>query len=214
MIDQAQLSAASKMCLDRGVRVLQGFRFADTDEAHVSCLLAYMAPPAGAVVADIGCGFGEVARLMQAERPDLDFILINDNEWQLSRCPARFPRVLADMHALPIADASVDVAMFCYALCHADAEAALAEAARVTRPGGELFVFDYARVRGSNELMEARLFARAFPELPLAATGWDLTAMEWPQGSDALFRDLYGDDEEYDAIFADLVPTVWKARLA
>ena len=65
-------------------------------------------------------GFGEVARLMKAERPDLAFILVNDDHYQLGRAPEQFQHWLADMKSLPIAEADVDGAMFLYSLCHAD----------------------------------------------------------------------------------------------
>lgn len=216
MIQPHELDLATEAALAAGVRVLQGYRLADTDEGHVSKLLGYMAPAPDAVVADIGCGFGEVARLMHAERPDLGFVLVNNNALQLSHCPPEFGRVQADMHALPLADASVDVVMLLYALCHADPMPLLREAARITRFGGDLFVYDYARVRGDNRLFEARLNARAEPMdawIDMGArTGWRLLMCEAPDGSDALFRRLYANDAEYDLVFGDLVPVVWKMR--
>lgn len=217
MMPQAVLNEATSLALAGGIRVLQGSRLAPTDEAHVSRLLAYMDPPNGATILDAGCGFGEVARLMQIERPDLDFILLNSNALQLSYAPD-MRRIQADMHALPLADASVDGVMFCYSLCHTDVAVTLAEAARVTRPGGVLFVYDYDRLRGDSELMFARLFAWAIPfdlmEWVAGRAGWLPVMHENPHADDAMFRTAYANDAEYDQIFDDLALSVWKMRRA
>jgi ubiquinone/menaquinone biosynthesis C-methylase UbiE len=209
------LDLASRELLTRGIRVMQGGRMGATDEAHVAALLGYMHPDIGETVLDIGCGFGEVARLMQQQRPDLDFVLVNKNRFQLGHAPTKFRRVRADMHAMPISDATVDTAMFCYSLCHADPGVALMEAARVTRVGGQLFVYDFARLRGDNDLMERRLAARAISLGAMGQhaikAGWMPSRLVSPDVDDTLFRDLYANDAEYDAIFADVCPVVWKA---
>ena len=210
------LDEASAACLALGIRILQGHRLAPTDEEHVSELLYRLKPPPQAKILDIGCGFGEVARLMARERPDLQFILLNENAGQLAHAPTKFARLRADLHDLPLADASVDVAMFLYVLCHSDLDRALAEAARVTRPGGELFIYDYARNAGNNTLMRKRLYARA-PRWhqwvdAMHGAGWQVYDFTAPAGSDAVFRQAYGNDAEYDRIFSELVPMIWKAR--
>ena len=204
-----------------GVRVFQGARLADTEAGHVSALLRIMAPPVGAVVADIGCGIGEVARLMRRERPDLFFALINKNRLQLSLGPLKsrgFWPVLCDMHDIAMFDALVDGCMFCYSLCHSDFPLALAEAARITKPGGFLFVYDYERMRGSNVMFEAKLAARAVSREMMEdyarEAGW-LPDQWWnPITDDTPFRDAYGDDAEYDLIFDDLRVCTWKMRRA
>lgn len=215
MMDTDTLNRATLAILDLGVKVLQGYRFAPTDEEHVAALLAYMAPPDGAVILDAGCGFGEVARLMHAERPDLDFILLNQNALQLSYAPVEFARKLGDFHHTSLPDQSVAGVMFLYSLCHGDPVGALTEAARVTKPGGFLFVYDYERTGGDNDLYQTRLLSSAIPRGAMdgiaAAAGWQIVMHANPEGDDALFRSLYGNDEEYDAIFRDLTPVVWKA---
>jgi SAM-dependent methyltransferase len=74
--------------------------------------------------------------------------------------------VLGDMQALPLADASFDlvfcVEAFCYAL---DEARALAEAARVLRPGGRLVLFDGylprpAQAMSADEALAVDLVAR------------------------------------------------------
>ena len=202
-----------------GLRVLQANRLGKDDIAHVRELMRYMPIPRGATVLDAGCGLGEVSRILGAHRLDLSFIMVNKSEAQLAHAPSnhRFHRLVGDFHNLPLPDASVDFTMFCYALCHADHMVALREAARVTRPGGQLFVYDYERVGGDNALMEQHLFARAyrFDEVAALASraGWALTFEAFPAGYD-LFADIFGGDEElqalHRAIFSDLRPVVWR----
>jgi SAM-dependent methyltransferase len=216
MIPPAVLAEVSRLGLAAGLRVLQGYRLAHTDEAHVARLLEYLAPAPFTTWADIGCGFGEVARLMRAQRPDLAFILVNNSYYQLARVPGDMLSLHADMHDLPIETGTMDGCMFLYSLCHADdVGKALAEAARVTREGGELLVYDYERRGGDNRLMRERLYAQALwhDELcDLAGdAGWAITAWHNPPGSDALFRSLFTDQADYGRIFDDLCPVLWKA---
>ena len=216
MIPQDDLLRASNACLDAGVTILQGFRLRSSDRAHVAALLELMEPLVDTLWADIGCGFGAVADLMHQMRPDLGFVLINNNAFQLDRAPSRFLRLNADMCAIPLPNASVDGCMFLYALCHAEAlENALCEARRITRPGGGLFVFDYERLAGDNRRMQRYLFAHALPfaqtRTIARAAGWEVTRHINPPGSDEVFRRLWGDEQDYDAIFRDLRPVVWKA---
>jgi SAM-dependent methyltransferase len=215
-IPQDVLVEASRVCLAQGVKILQGYRLADTDEAHVAKLLAHMAPKPDTLWADIGCGFGEVARVMCEQRPDLSFFLVNNNEFQLAHTPEGFRAIQADMEDIPLGDGTVDGCMFLYSLCHApDMLFALIEAARITRPGGELYVYDYERMGGDNALMRQCLYAKAFPFDDIVDTarmaGWKVTLHYHPAGSDELFRQLYPNQEEYDEIFEDLRPVIWKA---
>ncbi len=144
----------------------------------------------------------------------LDFVLVNNSALQLSLSPQWFRRVQADMHALPLSDASCDGAMFCYALCHANTSKALAEAARVTRPGGFLFVYDYDRVRGDNHLFETRLCARALAREEITeiaqVAGW---VPQWwinPEADDTMFRTGYANNKEYYQIFNDIQVCMWR----
>ena len=216
MIPPAALAEVSRIGLQRGLRVLQGYRLGDTDETHVARLLDYMAPAPFTTWVDIGCGFGEVARLMHRQRHDLAFVLVNNSYYQLARVPGDMMWLHADMHDLPIETGTMDGCMFLYSLCHADdISEALAEAARVTRPGGELLVYDYERLGGDNRLMQERLCAQALPPGELgaiaAAAGWTVTLWDRPSGSDAVWRGLFADPAEYERLFADLRPVLWKA---
>ncbi|RAI55921.1 class I SAM-dependent methyltransferase [Roseicella frigidaeris] len=212
----ALLDQVSDGVWEEGLRVLQGTKLAPTEAEHVSILLRLMAPPLGSVILDAGCGFGEVARLMRAERPDLAFVLLNRNGTQLRRAPrgSGFTSIQADMGAVPLADGSVGGAMFLYALCHVDPLAALSEAARVVRPGGFCFIFDFVRTGGDNALMERHLHARAHSAgdfmAACEAAGWhDVRAAPAP-GDDGTFRALFADQALFDAIFAEVRPVLWR----
>lgn len=222
MIPQDILTQVSRLCWDTGTKLLQGYRLAETEAGHIKQLLAYMAPKPDTTWLDIGCGFGEAARLMRAQRPDLKFLLLNNNEFQLSHTPPGFRAIEADMQNIPLGDGAVDGCMFLYSLCHADSfYQALREAARVTQPGGALFVYDYERLRGANDLMLQRLHAQALPFATLRdiarRCGWTVTLHEHPDGDDAVFRSLCtntSDRVAYTLIFDDLVPVVWRATRA
>jgi ArsR family transcriptional regulator len=216
MIPPPALAEVSRLGLVAGLKVLQGYRLADTDEAHVGVLLDYMAPEPWTTWVDVGCGFGEVARLMRARCPDLGFVLVNNSYYQLARVPQDFLWLHADMSDLPIETATMDGCMFLYSLCHADdIGLALGEAARVTRPGGGLFVYDYERLGGDNHLMRKRLYAQALSRGALqgmaTAAGWAVEMWHNPSGSDAVWRRLFADAAAYEAIFADLRPVLWRA---
>jgi SAM-dependent methyltransferase len=209
----------NRLALQPGPRILQSLRFGDTDEAHVRALLDAMQPAPFTHWLDVGCGYGEVARLMKSTRRDLAFTLVNSNAAQLRQAPTAFRHVLGDMEALPLEDAAYDGAMYLYSLCHAtDPLAALHEAARVVRPGGALFVFDHARLRGDNAEAWQRLHscfypAEAWQELA-SRVGWRTVSLTHPVCQEASFlRDLLLDEVEmWDRVFADLVPMLWRCE--
>jgi SAM-dependent methyltransferase len=216
MTDQDKLTTASEIALKKGLRVLQGFRLEDTDQGHVAALLAFMAPGRGTKWVDLGCGFGEPAKLMKELRPDLMFWLVNNNTFQLSKCPSDMPTFCYDMHDMPFDPGEFDGAMFLYSLCHADDfVVALREAARVVRPGGKLFVYDYVRFDGDDALAHQHLNARFIPFDMLRAVAragdWDLESFVLPRGSDAVFRSLMPNQHLYNLIFKGLRPILWKA---
>lgn len=192
-----------------GWRMLQPFRFADDDRGHVEALLSVADFPFGGRVLDVGCGVGECARLMQRARPDLDFVLVNFSARQLADCPEHFEQHLADAHALPFADESFDAVMFNAALGNMDAEVALAEAVRVLKPGGVLFLNEVARVAGDNAAMERVLCFRAQDVGALmdfmAAMGAVETALDFPQVDRYYLREHMNADA-YDLAFDGTVP--------
>jgi ubiquinone/menaquinone biosynthesis C-methylase UbiE len=216
MIDQQLLTEYSRIALANDLRVLQGFRLGATDREHIEQLLAYMDPAPNTTWLDIGCGFGEPARLMSEIRPDLAFRLVNNNRFQLDQVPEELPTWYADMHMLPLEDCSVDGAMFLFSLCHADEpHIALTEAWRVVRPGGKLFVFDYLRAKGDDYVswyyLKARFLSLSAMSYLCRFVGWQFDACVVPQGSDAVFRSVFEDQALYDRIFDELTPIIWWA---
>jgi SAM-dependent methyltransferase len=101
-------------------------------------------------VVDIAGGVGTYASLIARERPvtvvgvDIsENVIATRNEDEVLG-----ENVVADMEALPFADATFDGAMFIAALHHVpDPLPALREAFRVVRPGGQLFAFEPSSLR-------------------------------------------------------------------
>jgi ubiquinone/menaquinone biosynthesis C-methylase UbiE len=216
MIDQDLLTEVSKFLLDRDMRVLQGFRLAATDREHIAKLLDYMDPGPDTIWADIGCGFGEPARIMQELRPDLRFHLVNNNQFQAGEAAQHFPTWLADMHELPFDTEDMDGVMFLFSLCQADDPSrAIIEAARVTKPGGKLFVFDYMRNNGDDYIswkyLHARFFGMNAMNNMCRLAGWRFGGCVAPEGSNETFRVMFEDQILYHRIFNDLTPVVWWA---
>ena len=109
--------------------------------------LGLLMPPL--MVADLGCGEGYLT--IEASRWASRVIAVDRSEAVLRRARglARRRRVSnviwkrGELDRLPIKDAAVDVALLSQALHHAgDAARAIAEAARITVPGGRVLVLD------------------------------------------------------------------------
>jgi phosphoadenosine phosphosulfate reductase len=137
------IDRATDLALAKGLRVMQTALIGSQAE-HVAYLLKLIAPEQGAHIVDAGCGIGEVARLMHAQRPDLTFDLVNISEYQIRHTPtgAAFNPCLADFTRTTLASASADVVMFNSALCQMPINQALSEARRLLKPGGQLIVCD------------------------------------------------------------------------
>src|SRR3954454_19883324 len=109
--------------------------------------LGLLMPPVK--VADLGCGEGYLT--IEAARWASRVIAVDRSETVLTRAKAlarrrRVSNVIwkkGELEKLPMKDASVDVAMLSQALHHAqDPLRAVAEAARVTAPGGRVLLLD------------------------------------------------------------------------
>ncbi|SEH89932.1 class I SAM-dependent methyltransferase [Paraburkholderia hospita] len=161
-IDLHALEQATSLALADGHFLFHTHRLSPSDKAIAWALRAAMNPPKGAIVLDAGCGIGELSRLMSEDRPDLSFILANISEFQLGMCPCgpQFKWLHADCLDLPIVDEHVDAVMFVSALTQMDAKFVLHEAARVTKPGGIVFLAEMVREYGDIDEFEAVTTAR------------------------------------------------------
>lgn len=105
-------------------------------------LAAQDLPPSGLAL-DIGCGEGQVARVLQDA--GLDVVGLDMSGAQVAEAARRgggpaYARASAEV--LPVRSGSVDVAVACLVLEHVpDLDATLAEVGRVVRPGGRFVLF-------------------------------------------------------------------------
>jgi ubiquinone/menaquinone biosynthesis C-methylase UbiE len=94
--------------------------------------------PGARRVLDVGCGSGYIAHHLSAM---LGAPVIGTDVAADVEAPIRYRRF--DGRALPFADGTFDVVLFCYVLHHArDAGALLAEARRVLKPDGRLVIYE------------------------------------------------------------------------
>lgn len=202
-----------------GTRILQGYRMHPVDSMHVQYLLNDLQPPPNATIADLGCGYGEVARLMHKLAPDLNFMLVNNIPEQMAFAPTgpHFTPVISDMHKTPILDASVDCVLMHYSFCHADQPAVLREAARMLQRGGRLQIFDYITTQPNAEIVDD-LASVFLPDWQLYGmlqkAGFTEIMSHVPSGSDATWRALYQSEALYEHTFRNLKPVIFNARRA
>ena len=139
-------------------------------------VLREFVPLAGRRIADIGCGDGALARLMA--RAGAHVIGVDNNPAQLGRAAAATPAadeiyVMAVGERLPFPAASFDAVVIFNALHHipvAAQSAALAEVARVLRPGGLAYIAEPLAEGANFELArlvddETEVRARAYQAL-------------------------------------------------
>lgn len=111
--------------------------------------------PAGARVADVGCGAGRYVRRLAAEFSQLRFLAIDPSRALLDRLPQGIQRAAGTLLRLPLEDAALDAAFAVESLEHSlNPARAVAELARVTRPGGKLLVIDKDRGQQGHSLHE------------------------------------------------------------
>jgi demethylmenaquinone methyltransferase / 2-methoxy-6-polyprenyl-1,4-benzoquinol methylase len=106
-------------------------------------------------VLDIAAGTGDLTRAFARRAGPRGLVLHTDiNESMLRQGRDRLldegvlvPSVLADAQALPLPDASMDIVSVAFGLRNmTDKAAALAEMARVLKPGGRLLVLEFSKI--------------------------------------------------------------------
>jgi ubiquinone/menaquinone biosynthesis C-methylase UbiE len=199
--------------------------------------LAQAVPLAGQRVADVGCGSGALVRWLRAEGADV--VGVECGEVMLGLALEADPDHHDDYlegigQALPLPDASVDVVVYSYSLHHVPPDEmldALADARRVLRPGGTLYVAEPVPVGPGHEVVrliddETEKRGHAQAALDRAPTVGFEPVDEWRYLSrmvvadaDALAQRIVGVDPtrtermrrhraEFDARFAELATPV------
>jgi SAM-dependent methyltransferase len=158
-------------------------RFPDDDPVYQAAV-ADLRPPAGGTVLDIACGTGRVLPFLRAAvGPDGRVLAVDLTPEMLEAARAKDRHrvaalVLGDGLHLPLPAGAIDAVFAAGYLSHVpDSATALAELARVTRPGGRLAVFHPV----SRAALAARQGRDLSPDDPLdpamlapalTATGW------------------------------------------
>ena len=110
---------------------------------HVKLMLDYLGNLNGARVADVGSGKGRFAKVLKERNPRAQVIALDLAEAMLRFVPSSIDRLAATMTALPLASESCQAAFAMESLEHAvDIPAAVAEMARIVKPGGRILIID------------------------------------------------------------------------
>ena len=159
----------------RGARWLLGATAHPGGETLTRHVLARLRLPAGALVADVACGDGATLSLLS--RAGLLSVGVDVEPRAVALARRHAPVVVGDAHALPLATGAYDVVLLeCALSTFGDPSTALAQVARVLRPGGLLAVTDVVLRRDL-----------APPEVADAVDR--LTSARTTQGYAALLRD-------------------------
>jgi SAM-dependent methyltransferase len=192
-----------------GHRIFQIHRFADSEDEHVKRLGKWADFPLNAKVIDMGCGVGHQAKLFNRFRPDLSFCLVNISQVQLGYADAAYPAHCCDFCSVPEDDQSFEAAMFCFSIGHADHAKAIAEARRLLKLGGVLFIYDMVRISGSNATMVDVDYAVYDKQCMVdAALGFELDVYMEPSDSGQYGREVLGDG--FEAVFHGTIPAIWR----
>lgn len=106
---------------------------------------------AGARVLDVATGTGDLARLVLEAHPDARVVGLDPSTRMLELARRKVPGAafdVGDAERLPYADASFDAACMAFGIRNVpDRGAALAELARVVRPGGRVAILELSEPR-------------------------------------------------------------------
>jgi len=123
-------------------------------------VLADLLPLAGQRIVELGCGAAQLSRALLARHADSCVTALEVDERQhaknLAAPQAGLEFVAAGVQAIPLPDASFDLALMLKSLHHfplPQLPQALAEVARVLRPGGHLYVSEPVYGGAFNEVI-------------------------------------------------------------
>ena len=164
---RAARTATAEAYFDRHADEWDTLRSLHTPDGPVeAALVAALGDGSPGALLDVGTGTGRIAELFvplagHVTALDKSPEMLRIARARLQRFPAeQVDLVQGDFTALPFADARFDTVLFHQVLHYAPApELALAEAARVTRPGGRIAIVDFA-AHGREELRERHAHAR------------------------------------------------------
>lgn len=210
-MDIALVEEQTIILVNLGHRVFQIHRFAESEREHVGKLAEWADFDDSASVIDLGCGTGEVAKLMNEYRPDLEFTLVNISFGQLEYAPYWMRKIHCDFCHVPELSASYSGAMFCFSIGHSDIDAALKEAYRLLKKYGVLFIYDMVRVSGSNDSMrEVDYVVLTRDEMAgkIKTAGFEIDFYLEPFDSGDYGRSVLG--ESFDQVFDGTIPAIWR----
>ncbi|MCA0244898.1 MAG: methyltransferase domain-containing protein [Proteobacteria bacterium] len=158
-------------------------------------LLADWVPLPGAQVIELGCGAAALARQLVARFAGAHVTALEVDERQHAKnlaAPAAGIRfVAAGAQAVPFGDGGFDLALMLKSLHHVPRPLmgqALAEAARVLRPGGHLYVSEPVYAGALNDLVKLYNEERAVREAAQAALDAALQTGPWEAVREARFE--------------------------
>jgi SAM-dependent methyltransferase len=166
-LDDPELVAREYACEERLLSRVSAYRFAEGPDPRQAVVEA-VAEASPQVVLEVGSGTGELAERLVSHL-GVEVVALDQSERMVALTRARGVEAqVGDVQALPFEDCSFDCAVAAWMLYHVpDLELALAELARVIRPGGRLV----ATTNAPEHLGElAELLGAERPSTPFDAT--------------------------------------------